>query len=69
MLSVEELEEYFQGMQLPERIELITGVVIIDLPLFLESHFRFIRNNKEQRSADVHLLRLNQLHTILEAMK
>jgi len=65
-MSVEELEAYFAGIELPEKIELEQGVVIVDVPLFLESHFRYIKENGHLKSSDVFLFRLNKLHGILE---
>ena len=65
-MLVEELEAYFHGIELPEQIELVTGVVIMDVPLFLQSHFSYIKNNPGLKSTDVFLQRLNQLHAILE---
>jgi len=66
-MSVEELEAYYEGIELPETVELVTGVVILDVPLFLQSHFSYIKNNPGLRSTDVFLQRLNQLHDILES--
>ena len=65
-MSVEELEAYFQGIELPDQVELVTGVVIMDIPLFLQSHFSYIKNNPGLKSTDVFLYRLNQLYVILE---
>jgi hypothetical protein len=65
-MTVEELADYFQGIDLPEQVELVTGVVIMDIPLFLESHFSYIKNNPGLKSTDVFLQRLNDLHNILE---
>ncbi|WP_158797424.1 hypothetical protein [Pedobacter sp. L105] len=65
-MSIEELEAYFTGIELPEKIELVQGVVIEDLPLFLDSHFSYIKKNGHLKSADVFMLRLHQLHAKLE---
>ena len=65
-MSAEELEAYFQGIELPQQVELVTGVVIMDVPLFIESHFSYIKNNPGLKSADIFLTRLNDLRTILE---
>jgi hypothetical protein len=66
-MSLEELEAYFAGIELPEKVELVQGVVIEDIPLFLESHFNYLRKNGDLKSADVFLMRLNQLHAKIEA--
>jgi len=65
-MSLEELQAYFEGIDLPGQVELVTGVVIMDLPLFLESHFNYIKANPGLKSTDVFLQRLNDLHAILE---
>lgn len=69
MMSIEELEAYFAGIELPERIELEQGVVIEDIPLFLESHFSYVKNNGDLKSAEVFVIRLNQLQAKLEAIQ
>lgn len=66
-MSVEELEAYFTGIDLPERIDLEKGVTIENIPLFLESHFSYIKANSELRSAEVFLIRLNKLQAKLES--
>lgn len=68
-MTVEELEAYFNGITLPEKVELVKGVVIEDLPLFLESHFNYIKANETLKSVDVFLQRLHQLHDKLEEAK
>jgi len=67
-MSIEELEAYFTGIELPEKVELVQGVVIEDLPLFLESHFSYIKKNGGLKSADVFMLRLHQLQAKVEAL-
>jgi len=66
-MTVEELEDYFTGIQLPDELEMVQGVVIVDLPLFLESHFSYIKDNPGLKSTDVFLERLNNVHDLLEA--
>lgn len=65
-MSIEELEAYFAGIELPEKVELVKGVVIEDVPLFLQSHFSYIKANETLKSVDVFIQRLHQLHVILE---
>ena len=67
-MSVEELEAYFAGIELPEKVELEQGVVIEDIPLFLQSHFSYLKNNGTLKSADVFLVRLNKLHDKIEEL-
>jgi hypothetical protein len=66
-MAVEELAAYFEGIDLPEQIEMVTGVMIEDLPLFLQSHFDYINNNPGLKSIEPFLQRLNQLRDLLEA--
>lgn len=68
-MSVEELEAYFAGIELPEKVELEQGVVIEDIPLFLQSHFSYLKNNGTLKSADVFLVRLQKLHDKIEGQK
>lgn len=58
-MTVEELEGYFTGIALPERITLESGVVVEDVPLFLESHFDYIRSNEGSKSINVYVQRLH----------
>lgn len=66
-MTLEELEAYFEGLTLPTQVELVQGVVIEDVPLFLESHISYLKRNPGLKSADVFLMRLNQLHDKIEA--
>jgi len=68
-MSVEELEAYFAGIELPGRVELEQGIVIEDIPLFLQSHFSYLKHNGTLKSADVFLLRLHKLHDKIEEMR
>ncbi|RAJ35464.1 DUF6965 family protein [Pedobacter cryoconitis] len=68
-MSIEELEAYFTGINLPEQIELERGVMVMNLPLFLESHLTYIKINHELRSAEVFIHRLHQLKDRLEELK
>ena len=66
-MTIEELEGYFTGIELPDQIELETGVVIVDVPLFLQSHFDYIKENPTLKSIDVFMLRLHKAMGIIEA--
>jgi len=68
-MSVEELEAYFAGIELPESVELEQGVVIEDIPLFLQSHFSYLKRSGTLKSADVFLIRLQKLHDKIEELK
>ncbi|WP_219222574.1 DUF6965 family protein [Pedobacter antarcticus] len=67
-MTIEELEAYFNGIELPAQIDLEAGVAIADLPLFLESHLSYVKNSGGLKSADVFVKRLHQLHDRLEQM-
>lgn len=66
-MTIEELEGYFTGIELPDQIELETGVVIVDVPLFLQSHFEYIKDNPTLKSIDVFVLRLHKAMGVIEA--
>lgn len=68
-MSIEELEAYFEGIELPGKIELEKGVLIDDLPLFLNSHLSYVKNNGDLKSAEVFVIRLHQLHARLEELQ
>jgi len=67
-MSIEELEAYFTEITLPEQIELERGVMIKDLPLFLESHLSYVKLKGDLKSAEVFIHRLHLLKDQLEAM-
>jgi hypothetical protein len=43
-MSIQEFEEYFKSVSLPERIELHKSIVIVDVPLFIEGHLAVIKS-------------------------
>ncbi|TDO24770.1 DUF6965 family protein [Pedobacter duraquae] len=66
-MTIEEIEGYFTGVELPESATIDTGVVIEDIPLFLRSHFSFIRENPGKKSTEVYFDRLQRLIAIMDA--
>lgn len=68
-MTIEELETYFNGIDLPDRINLEVGVVIDDVKLFLDSHISYVKNNGQLKSAEVFMLRLEKLHSYIENEK
>ena len=44
MITAEDWEAAFHGIELPQTAELATGVVINDVPGFLEKSFEILRN-------------------------
>ncbi|QNK63797.1 hypothetical protein H7F33_04695 [Pedobacter sp. PAMC26386] len=67
-MSIEELEAYFTGITLPDQIELERGVIVMDLPLFLESHLSYVKKSGDLKSAEVFVFRLHQLKERLEEL-
>jgi hypothetical protein len=67
-MSIEELDAYFTGITLPEQIELERGVMIMDLPLFLESHLNYVKLKGDLKSVEVFVHRLHLLKDQLEAL-
>ncbi len=65
-MTAEELEGYFTGIELPARITLESGVVVEDVPLFLESHFAYIKAHEGSKSIAVYMLRL---HNAIKAIE
>jgi hypothetical protein len=66
-MNVEEIKAYFQGIELPSSIQIDSGVVIDDLPLFLQSHIHYLEVNLGKRPAEVYLERIERLIKALEA--
>jgi hypothetical protein len=65
-MTVEEIKAYFQGLELPESIQIDTGVVIQDLPLFLQSHIEYLEVNAGKKPSEVYLDRILKLIKALE---
>ena len=65
-MTVEEIKAYFQGLELPESIQIDTGVVIQDLPLFLQSHIEYLEVNAGKKPSEVYLDRMLKLMKALE---
>lgn len=65
-MTIEEIEGYFTGVELPQSATIDSGVVIEDIPLFLKSHFSFIRENAGKKSTEVYFDRLRKLVAIMD---
>ena len=65
-MTIEEIEGYFTGIELPQTATIDSGVVIEDVPLFLKSHFSFIRENVGKKSTEVYFDRLRRLIAIMD---
>jgi hypothetical protein len=66
-MTVEEIKAYFQGIDLPSSIQIDSGVVIEDLPLFLQSHIHYLEVNAGKKPAEVYLERIQKLIKSLES--
>lgn len=65
-MTLEELEGYFTGIELPAQLTLESGVVVEDVPLFLESHFAYIKAHEGSKSVAVYMLRLQNAIKAIE---
>ena len=68
-MTVEELEGYFTGITLPSEVEIDSGVTIVDVPLFIESHLNYIKVNEGKKGTEVYYDRLNRLVSYMESVK
>jgi hypothetical protein len=66
-MTVEDIKAYFEGIDLPASIQIDSGVVIEDLPLFLQSHIHYLEVNAGKKPAEVYLERIQKLIKALEA--
>lgn len=66
-MTAEELEGYFTGITLPSQMDIDSGVTIVDVPLFIESHLNFIKVNEGKKSTEVYYDRLNRLIARIES--
>ena len=65
-MTIEEIEGYFTGVELPQSAAIDSGVIIEDVPLFLKSHLSFIRENVGKKSTEVYFDRLRRLIAIMD---
>jgi hypothetical protein len=66
-MTAEELEGYFTGIALPSQVDIDSGVTIVDVPLFIESHLNFVKVNEGKKSTEVYYDRLNKLVSFMES--
>lgn len=64
-MSVDELDEYFKSIELPKEVKLHKAIKIIDVPLFVKSHIRILRNYGDNRTFSLFHKRLLILKDIL----
>ncbi|MGN7204824.1 DUF6965 family protein [Pedobacter sp. SAFR-022] len=68
-MTAEELEGYFTGINLPSQVDIDSGVTIVDVPLFIESHLNYIKANDGKKGTEVYYDRLNRLVAFMESNK
>lgn len=68
-MTAEEFEGYFTGIELPAQVEIDSGVTIVDVPLFIESHLNYIKANEGKKHTEVYYDRLNKLVAYMESNK
>jgi hypothetical protein len=68
-MTAEEIAGYFTGIALPTKVQIDSGVVIEDVPLFIESHLNYIKANEGKKGTEVYYDRLNRLIAYMEANK
>lgn len=61
-----ELEEFFKGRQLPEKIKLKSCETIVNTWLFLNTHFAMVRYHNGEEAYRPYLTRLQQFKQIIE---
>lgn len=65
--EISEIENYFKSVIISEKqIKLNSHSTIIDIPLFLESHLSFIRENDNKKVLIPYLQRLQELRKVIE---
>lgn len=64
--EIRELDEFFSGKRLPEKVRINNWSLIVDSKLFLESHFAMVRYHNGEEAYLPYLNRIIELKTILE---
>jgi len=63
--QIRELEDYFNGASLPATIVLDAGSRVDDVPRFVQSHLKVLRNNADKAAYEVFYLRLLQVKEMI----
>jgi hypothetical protein len=66
MISIEELQAFFNTISLPETIHLEQGVKIINVPAFVQSHLQVLESNGYVPAFSVFYDRLIMLRDLLQ---
>ena len=62
---IQELEEFFKTVTLPETFIVNAGETIMDIPFFIKSHFRVINNHPEAKATQPFIDRLIKVKDLL----
>ena len=68
-MTIEELEAYFEGIDLPETVYLNDATKIVDVKKFIHSHLITVKAHGYIKAYSSFMDRLIQLKDILEAQK
>ena len=63
--QIRELEDYFKIAALPDTIVLDAGSRVDDVPRFIQSHLRVLRNNADKPAYEVFYLRLQKVKELI----
>ena len=66
-MTAEEYEAAFHGIDLPESLQLDSGVFIPDVRAFLERELFILKNNSATRTAEPIKYRLNKVLAMINA--
>jgi hypothetical protein len=66
-MTIEELEAYFEGIDLPETVYLNKATKIVDVKKFINSHLITVKAHGHIKAYASFMDRLIQLHDIMEA--
>jgi len=65
-MTLQELEEFYKGRELPATAQLYKAIKIIDVPKFVDSHFTVLKANSHSKAFQPFYDRLILLKEILE---
>ncbi len=68
-MTIDELEKYFETVELPLTIKLNTAITITNVPGFVKSHFEVLNNYRGNNSFYCFYKRLMLLKSILDENK
>jgi hypothetical protein len=66
-MTADEYEAAFHGIDLPQTLELATGVTVSDVPAFIQSSLHILRTSGSPRVMDMVRYRLDRALELLNA--